>query len=204
MSQDILTPVTPRWLFVFDIRVTSIRGKCWTRVRLWGKIEESEKSSVVRNLTQVNLDWAPSGLPPSHSNQTTTSLHLLPCFKCGTSCSKQWTLFRSWVRLQCVHYSKTFKNPLQFQHACSDWKLHHMFVQACHLLILVLVRHLTQTAPSTFLLVLMFTTGKPGLRVTTRSTSVGLPFPQELDLNLNDRAHACISPRLFLYPLCIM
>ena len=65
-----------------------------------------------------------------------------------------------------------------------------MFVQACHLLILVLVRHLTRTALSTFLLVLMFTTHltveNQASRLQLRTLPVGLQFPQELDLNLND------------------
>jgi len=53
----------------------------------------------------------------------------------------------------------------------------------------VLVRHLTRTAFSTFLLVLMFTTHltvenqASGLQL--RAVPVGLPFPQELDLHLN-------------------
>ena len=83
-----------------------------------------------------------------------------------------------------------------------------MFVQACHLLTLVLARPLTQIALSTFLLVLMFATHltvenqASGLQL--RALPVGVPFPQELDLNLYDRVQACISPWLFLYPLCIM
>ena len=54
----------------------------------------------------------------------------------------------------------------------------------------VLVRHLTRTALSTFLLVPMFTTHltvenqASGLQL--RALPVGLPFPQELDLNSND------------------
>ena len=53
----------------------------------------------------------------------------------------------------------------------------------------VLVRHLTRTALSTFLLVPMFTTHltvenqASGLQL--RALPVGLPFPQELDLNSN-------------------
>ena len=64
-------------------------------------------------------------------------------------------------------------------------------------------RPLTQTALSTFLVVLMFATHltvenqASGLQL--RPLPVGLPFPQELDLNLNDRVLACISPWLFLH-----
>ena len=78
-----------------------------------------------------------------------------------------------------------------------------MFVQACHLLILVLARPLTQTALSTFLVVLMYATPltvenqTSGLQL--RPLPVGLPFSQELNLNLNDRVLTCISPWLFLH-----
>ena len=64
-------------------------------------------------------------------------------------------------------------------------------------------RPLTRTALSTFLVVLMFATHltvenqASGLQL--RPLPVGLPFPQELDLNLNDRVLACISPWLFLH-----
>ena len=81
-------------------------------------------------------------------------------------------------------------------------------MQACHLLILVLVKHLIQTALCTFLLVLMFSTQltveNQASGLLLRVLPVGLPFHQELDLNLNDGVLACISPWLFLYPLCIM
>lgn len=114
MSPDISTPVTPRWLFLFHFRVTSISGKCWTIVRLWGEIEESEKSSVVRNLTQVNLAWA----PPVLCHQATTTGQppalIIFYFKCGASCSKLWTPFRSWVCLQCVCYPKNIANHFNF------------------------------------------------------------------------------------------
>ena len=59
-----------------------------------------------------------------------------------------------------------------------------------HVLIPVLVRHLTRTALSTFLLVLVFVTHltvenqASGLQL--RALPVGPPFPQELDLNLKD------------------
>ena len=55
-------------------------------------------------------------------------------------------------------------------------------------------RPLTRTALSTFLVVLMFATHltvenqASGLQL--RPLPVGLPFPQELDLNLNDRVQA--------------
>ena len=80
-------------------------------------------------------------------------------------------------------------------------------MQACYLLILVLVRPLTWTALSTFLLAsadVHYSPGNQASGLQLRALPVGLPFPQELDLYLNDSVHACISPWLFLYPLCMM
>ena len=82
-----------------------------------------------------------------------------------------------------------------------------MFVQACHLLILVLVRHLTRTSLYTFLLVLMFATHltvenqASGLQL--RALPVGLPFPQELDLNLNNWGYRLVLAHGYSCILCV-